>query len=400
LLSTAALSLINAFMKPGIGWIRSFSIFVSLTVLARTTSVFYAVIICGPILILYFVDQYRRERSLKSLGITLLNILIFILPVAIIVIEQLPNMFAYYSPSNASQLRQPLSISAENVFLHLLTPFLGIPLVIALTSLFFINNLKDFSATFSTNARDFSGIAIGWWIFGYLGFLLANGYTSDVPKEVMYVVPALLLFSLSPILNLSRSPASFYRLSSVGLTIFSVVLFFWNLYQNTELAKEIIPKQATMGSVQRELANQLVSLPPNTTWQSYTSVDWGIPVSLITQYEFGEYRQHGGVDYFYNKEEYWDTWYPDMSLSELQYKLYDRTVNCIDAVVILRDPENQPVGMEDYSYSIAAFIANRIKNDSNWEHFENLDGYPAGTKYQIYLNRTPESTRSCQDVRK
>lgn len=396
LLSASALSLINALINPGILWVRSFAVFVSLAVLARITSVFYAVVICGPILLLYFVDQYRRERSLKKLGVTLLNVFIFVLPVGVLVLGQLANLLAYYSPGNAAQLRQPLSVSAEIIFLTLLFPFLGMSLVFILIALFVFNFRKITHTDAALYLPEMSTIAIGWWFFGFVGFLLANGYTSDVPKEVMYAVPALFLLCLSPIFESKQGPAPHFKLLSIGLILFSSILFGWNSFQNIEFARVLTPEQSLMRNIQRDLAEQLVSLPAGTIWQSYTSVDWGIPVSLITQYEFGEYRQYGGDDYFYNKKDYWDTWYSGLSLNELQNVLYERTTNCIDAAVILKDPEIQPPDMEDYSYSIASFIASNIKNDLSWEYFATLEGWPDGIKYQIYLNATPGFSRDCK----
>lgn len=81
LLSAAALCLINALIHPGIFWIRMFSLFVSLAVLARTTATFYAVT-CAPMIGIYLIEQYKRERSIKQPGITILNILVVIMPAA------------------------------------------------------------------------------------------------------------------------------------------------------------------------------------------------------------------------------------------------------------------------------------------------------------------------------
>ncbi|MBK9779899.1 MAG: hypothetical protein IPP55_07600 [Anaerolineales bacterium] len=392
LLSAAALCLINALIHPGIFWIRMFSLFVSLAVLARTTATFYAAVTCAPMIGIYLIEQYKRERSIKQPGITILNILVVIMPAAVIVLGQLSKMFLYYGSVNAWNLHQPFGVSAYNIFISLLTPFMGKPLILTCVVLFLFQIYKNFSRVGNFTA---SGIALGWWIVGYLGFLLAYGYTSDVPKEVMYVVPALLLVSVAPFSGINQIPVSYYKLLSAGLAVFSVIFFGWNVLQNIGLAKVVTPEQAALRSVQYEMAEIISSLPSDIIWQSYTSVDWGIPVSLRTQYDFGEYRQYGGTD-FYNKKAYWDTWYPTLTLEELQNKVYAQTMNCVDAVVILKDPDLQPSGMEDYSYVIAAFIAGQVKADSNWELVSGLDGWPVGTKYQIYKNNAPASLRSCR----
>lgn len=58
LLSSAALCLINALIAFELSWIRAFAVFVSFSVLARTTAVFYAVVICAPMLLLILIHQF------------------------------------------------------------------------------------------------------------------------------------------------------------------------------------------------------------------------------------------------------------------------------------------------------------------------------------------------------
>lgn len=462
LLSMAALSLVNALMEPGLGWIRSFSVFIALAVLARTTATFYAVVICSPMLLLYFNKLYKQERSFKPLGVTLMNLLTIIAPAAIVVLGQLAKMFLYYGSVNAWNLHQPFFVSAANIFLRLLAPFLGVPLITACAILFVFNLSRILSSKslvfkagfltvgfgfvvlfFLTKQADidpsllkpsrasllvlgivflasavalaqksisdwffaqtqpadpdhgYSGIAIAWWSFGFLAFLLAYGYTSDVPKEVMYAAPALLLGSLTPVSTMKNTTTTTTKYIPTGLVVFSVICFVWNSHQNIEFSSTISPDQSAQRTVQRDLARVISSLPAGITWQSYTNIDWGIPVSLLTQYDFGKYRQYGGTD-FYNKKAYWDTWYPNMPLVELQNGLFVLATNCVDAVVILKDPDKQPAGMEYYSYSIAAYMAYNVKTDSNWRLIESLNGWPSDIRYQVYTNITPPSYRSCK----
>lgn len=400
LLSAAALCLINALKEPGMGWIRAFAVLVSLAVLARTTSMFYAAVICGPMVLLYLVAQYRRGRSFKKPIATLLNIMVIISPVAAVVIGQLARMFLYYGSVNAWNLHQPFLESASNIFSRLLIPFLGLPFMVLCVFLFPFNILKQTTGS-SVRRRTvgtmmgFSEVAIGWWIVGFLGFLLANGYTSDVPKEAMYVTPALMLAALTPLRSLDDFALPHYKNLSAGLAALSLACFGYFSYQNAVYAREIAPEQAAFKEIQSNMARELAKLPSDIIWQSYASIDWGIPVSLITQYEFGEYRQYGGTP-FYNKKAYWDTWYPNTPLSELQAELYVQAANCVDAAVVLADPERQPDGMEDYSYAIAAHMARSVKTDPNWSLVAGLDGWPAGVRYQIFWNDAPAPARNCQ----
>jgi len=157
----------------------------------------------------------------------------------------------------------------------------------------------------------------------------------------------------------------------------------------------ITPEQVVFRNVAYEMADVFSSLPPDAIWQSFVSVDWGIPVSLLSQYDFGEYRRSGAVS-FYNKKAYWDTWYPGLSLDELQSLIYAQASNCADAVVVLRDPEIMPNDMEEYSYEIAAYVAVQVQNGENWKLLSTMDGWPIGTKYAVYLNEVLETERNCQ----
>ena len=419
LLSTAALCLLNGLMRSGLGWIRAFAVLVTLAVFARSTAAFYAAIICGPILLIYLLKQYNEVHSLKPLGVTLINILIITFPAILIVATQLSNWLLYYSPSHASQLRQPLSISASNIFFTLLRPFMGLPLIIACITLFALhafwatdrrslawipfkmthakgNTVGEPSAGSSRfNGTDLkTKLAMIWWGVGFLAFLLFNGYTSDVPKEVMYMTPPLLLAAVALFPLDGRGKSKTLNLLVLSMVVFSVVNFGWNAYESIRFARKVDKESMARRQVQRELAQVISAQPEGITWQSYTSVDWGIPVALFTHYEFERFRSYGGAD-FYNNKNYWDTWYPGLSLDQLQHQLYARTTDCVDAVVILQEPQKQPDGMEDYSYSLAAFVAAHVLSDPRWQPLHEMDGFPFGTRYGIYLNTEATHSSTC-----
>lgn len=457
LLSSAALCLINALIAFELSWIRAFAVFVSFSVLARTTAVFYAVVICAPMLLLILIHQFKKERSWGIILKVFVNIVIILAPVAIVIFPQLEGMFLYYSPSHASQLSQPFLVSFNNILFRLLFPFLGTSFILVFVFLFllhmligksnreiinwrnglFLLGLGFFFMSFTVMAFDIwespenssyyflllgvelfigalvlnnskvtrwlsaqsmpvwsvSDLAIGWWFAGFLGFLLMNGYTSNVPKEVMYIVPTLVLGAMTPFINVNKD--SLYKSLSVGLVFIFLVVFFWNIHVNIKYANKITPEQVAFRNVEYEMATVVSSLPPEATWQSFVSVDWGIPVSLLSQYESGEYHRSGVVD-FYNKKDYWDTWYPGLSLDELQSEIYNQASNCADAVVVLRDPEIMPTDMEEYSYKIAAYMAIQVQNGENWKFLSKINGWPVGTRYAVYLNEIHNTDRNCQ----
>lgn len=396
LLSSAVLSLINAIVHPKLDWIRASAVFLALTVLSRLTAVFYVVVICGPILVIYLIVLYRRTYSVKQIVVTVMNVVLIMFPIVVLVIWQLPSLLSYYGSASAWQLSRPFLESANNMFLELLGPFVGMPFI--LCCLVFLGlNIWQVGTTKKGGSEGLvsgSDIAILWWGLGFLGFLLVKGYTSDVPKEVMYAVPAILLGCVSIFSGTWLQHQFVLNWASIPVIIFSIASFSWHSYQNAQLPKKLTVRQEVIRNVQIELANQLSQLPQDITWQSYTSVDWGIPVSLITLYRYGEFHESLG-GYFHNSKPYWDRMYPSTKTSELQERLYAQTSDCIDIAIILKDPDQQPSSMEDYSYSIAAFISRRIQTDDAWEKLSELNGWPEETKYAIYRNKHPLHSISC-----
>jgi len=230
-----------------------------------------------------------------------------------------------------------------------------------------------------------SELAIGWWAVGFLGFLLLNGYISDAPKEVMYAVPALLLAAVSPVLVRNVQRPSVYPLLAVIMIIFATASFGWNTLRSVQRAATVDPRAAVLRQSQIEMAAALSKLPERIVWQSYTIYDWGIPVSVLTYYKYGEFR---GADntLFHNAKSYWDARYPALSLAELQERLYTQTKERIDVAIVLKDPEKKPEGMEEYSYSIAAYISERVQSDDKWRYHSKLRGEPFGSELAIYVN--------------
>jgi len=297
LLSSAVLCLINALMTFELSWIRAFAVFVSFSVLARTTAIFYAVVICAPLVLLFLIYQFKRERSWKGIFGVLANIIIILMPVVIIVFPKLAEMFLYYNPSHVTQLSQPFLVSFNNILFRLLLPFLGTSFVLVCVFLFLFHMLMGksdsqiivwrnglfllgsglFIMSFIVMVFDIwespenssyyffllgvelfvgalalsngwadrwlsmqsmpiwsvSDVAIGWWLAGFLGFLLINGYTSNVPKEVMYITPVLVLGAMSPFVNTNKY--SLHKPLSIGLALTFLVSFSWNMHTNINM---------------------------------------------------------------------------------------------------------------------------------------------------------------------
>jgi hypothetical protein len=120
------------------------------------------------------------------------------------------------------------------------------------------------------------------------------------------------------------------------------------------------------------------------TWQSYTQYDWGTAVSALTAYGFGHY-QPADNRWFHNRKNYWDSNFPGMDLPTLKAHVLEQTEEQVDVVVVLTHPDQQPAGMEEYSFSIASFIAEGVQGKAEWRHYRDVDSALVGS-LGLYLN--------------
>jgi hypothetical protein len=131
-------------------------------------------------------------------------------------------------------------------------------------------------------------------------------------------------------------------------------------------------------------AEALASFPQRVTWQSYLLYDWGTVVSALTAYDFGHY-QPADNRWFHNRRNYWDANFPNMDLPALQTYVLEQAGEHMDLVIVLAHPDEKPAGMEDYSFSIASFIAEGVQADAAWTHYRDVDSALVGA-LGLYLN--------------
>lgn len=310
-------------------------------------------------------------------------------------------MQAYYTSPNAYSLGLSRLQSLRTVS-SLVAWFMGAPIIAFLLGVFvfwFSARLVRWKVGghFSGSSLHFRvgqmELMIGWWALGFVLFLTSIGYWSDVPKEVMYVVPAPALGALSPMwvkgAPLSLWSGRFLRLGVVVIFAFGAIMFVSHSAASLDRARGADGFQTDWRRAQVEMARTLSELPDNIVWQSYTSPDWGGPVTVLTYYTYQRLRLDAGPDYFSNKKSYWDAYYPGLSLGEVQETLYGRTKECVDAAIVLKDPTQRPKEMEDYSYSIASYMSERMQSDSAWRLHNGLTGGPFASELAVYVKSTP-----------
>jgi hypothetical protein len=67
-----------------------------------------------------------------------------------------------------------------------------------------------------------------------------------------------------------------------------------------------------------------------------------------------------------------DARFPGMDLPTLQAYVMNQAERSIGVAVVLKDAARKPDGMEDYSFSIASYVASRIQASPNWKHYRDV----------------------------
>lgn len=380
-ISLATVFLIEGLVQRGLTFLRLFAFFVTLAVFSRITAFFYVAVICLPILLLYLAGECRR-KSLKQVYVAIGNVLLLISPAILVIILQFNNLIWYYSGVNANQINQPIVASLKSIVI-LLTLFLGKNAILLLILIYTANLILILGKKLRLLSQD---LAIYWWLFGFLGLLIFKGYTSDVPKEVMYAVPPLIVVSIAPISMLKKSN-HLKTLVAIVLIVFSVWGMGLNFASNLSFASKSIGNDELIKKTQHEMAAILSDYSDKEiVWQSFTYPDWGIPVALVSYYELGKFTKPL-TELFHNRQNYWEARYPYFNLNQVSQRIYGRMGECLDLAIILKDPTVKPDGMEESSFLIASALAKRVKLDNvNWSYYQDVNSEPFVSTLAIYVN--------------
>ena len=388
LLSSAVLSLGLYAVEARLRWLIATGAFVTLATLARDTGAAYAAFVCVPILLWLLVSDARQGCGWRGVASRLLACGIPAVPAVLLLFGRLAFFQQYYFTANAIQLRQPLDVAAQSIW-RLFSFFTGIVPLVCLAILL-LAGLVSMSRRNWSN----SDVVVTWWPLSFLAFLLINGYTSDVTKEVMYMAPGLVcaVFTLGGGIDMRLRLA---RSMVVTTLIVCMMAAGWSATRAYGRAGHPDANALLLRGDQRRLAEALASFPQRVTWQSYSLYDWGTAVSALTAYGFGHY-QPADNRWFHNRRNYWDSNFPGRDLPALKAYVLEQTEEQVDAVVVLTHPGQKPAGMEDYSFSIASFIAAGVQDNAAWTHYRDVDSALVGS-LSLYLNaRRVEVKRSVE----
>lgn len=414
-ISVAVLCLLNALIVPRTRWFVGFAVAILVGAFARTTSMCTAAIICAPILTLALIERYRQSRALTDVWKVAGLISLIVLPAAALVLSQTYFLLWYYLSPNGWNLGKPIDESLKSLC-ELLIDFTdtsilwaGLPVMLAMFVMSLIRRRSSGSRAAVDESSPMGGwfawLSIAWWSFAFPAFLLANGYISDVPKEVMYAVPGIVLLLLCPVrFEVPRFPLIINGLA-VLIAATGIYAFTANVNHATAVCKMSSQFHQQQRRTETEMAAALGVLPSGLQWASFIRPDYGMTVSIYTAWHYGKFQDALGL--FHNREVYWQSRYPNQSREAIQAAVYATMLETLDAAIVLKDPTNPPPGtlrpdggMEPYCRDIAIALARQVHSDRRWALYKEVSGSPYSGQLSIYINTTrPRAPRLLAAVR-
>ena len=387
-LSSAVLSMGLYAVETRVGWLALAGAFVSLATLARDTGSVYAAVVCAPILLLLVAIEIRRGRGLPAVFWRLAACGIPALPAMLLLLHKVAWFHQYYMSPNGTTLRQPLAVAAQSIW-YLFSAFSGIITIVGL-GLLMLSGLVLWPRR-QWNAAD---ILVAYWPLSFFAFLLVNGYTSDITKEVMYIAPGLVcaVATLGGGIDVQSRTA---RALVAAVLVICAIGAGRSALQAFDRASHPSADALRLKTDQRAVAEAVASVPQRVTWQSFSAYDWGTVISALTFFDFGHY-QPADNRLFHNHKNYWDGNFPDMNLTELEAYVLEQTEQRVDLAIVLAHPDQKPTGMEDYSFSIASYVAAHIQADSAWIRYREVNSFVSGPLV-LYLNARRANTGFLND---
>jgi len=359
-----------------VGWLALAGTCASLAALARDTATIYAAITCGPIVVLLSVREFRHHRSAASAIRLILWCGIPALPAILLLVHRATFLNAYYLSANMWQLRQPFSDSIQNIW-QLFSEFAGyLPLIVIAVLA---------AGALTTRRRDWTlaDTVVIYAPVSFLMLLLANGYTSDVTKEVMYLAPGLVCAAVTLRGGIDLRHPALRTIAAVALTV-CVVAAGQTAMAAYDRARHPELDALELRASQHALARALGKLPRTVGWQSYSAYDWGSVVSTLAFYEFGRFQPPTGPPFF-NRKNYWDAWFPGLALADLQRRFAEGVDRQVDVAIVLKEPDRRPEHMEEYSFSIASYIASHVQASPAWRYLTVVETSVSGP-LALYVN--------------
>ena len=388
LVGAATLCLINSNESRNLKWLAAFAILASFATLSRYIAAAYTFIICAPILGYYLIKRYKEEGHFWA---TIFRPLIIISCITAILaghflVSHLKENIQFYS-SYGYALNQNILASASNT-LSLIVRFIGEKNVLFfLCAIFFVETI--ISKKNLSPQKDTLFISL-WLLLAVPLLLILVLRASGSQQAVLYAVPLIFFVAVSPIPNIRDSlNKRIYGLLSVIIIIVSIFIGGRFAYNNYYHATHPSPDARQQKEFEVALAHLLSKEERKIVWNAYFDEFTWVP-TMETFYRYGKLPLPAGQSYFNAHKSAWQADYPNLTLAEINERIYSANNKWVDIALVMADPEKAETNnwmTNSYSRSVSKFMAEKIPNDFNWKRVFQLQSRKYGA-VSGYRNRT------------
>ena len=369
LVGAATLCLLNSSGARDLRWLAGFALLASLAALSRYVAAMYAFVICGPVLAYYLLRRWQQEGHLLRavlLPLGVIGIVISIVAGYFLSMHFQSNV-GFYSTFGYA-LGHGLLRAAYSV-IRSMGSFMSIPGGIVLGAL----GLIQLALFWRDITRDWENFVIGiWFASAIFLFQVLVLRVDGASHTILYAVPLIFLAIVSPIPLGKDSPnyRRLTRLSSVFIVV-AVLLGGGATLRNFQLAMQPSPEIQGRKALDMALAEVLSTESRENgplVWNAYFDEYAWIP-TMEAFYRFGEFPLPAGQDYFFTVHE--TTWkgdYPGLTPDEVSKLVYENTNQWVEIAVVFDDPTAADTRFNnDYSRTVARYMAQVMRSDTQWE---------------------------------
>ncbi len=390
LIGAATLCLIGWWNSGKAGWLISFSVLTSFSLLSRYTGASYLAVLCGPVLVFALVDRWKRSRNWsQAVFAPLVTIAVILLGLAgNFVFSHLKENAHYYSTFGYSlgspDWRSSVELSVPPIFFFMSRSLALLFMLCAAVQIFFFLRDKD---------KKIQYLVISVWLMAAVSlFQIFILRMNDNKVQFVYGVMPCFFALLSPVvfsLSAPQNQGQWLRGLGIVLLLASVLSGWRSFTHNYHHAVTPSAQRLERKNMDKALASFLVKEGKEVVWCAFFDEYAWIP-SMEAFYETKQLPLPAGTEFFTIHQKYWEAFYPGLGPEEVAKTVWDKLQTRMDVVVVFEDVSRIDNQFDnDYSRKAAKFVAEKIPQDPSWEKIFTLNTLNYGT-LNGYRRRTSE----------
>lgn len=366
LLVGAALLCLTRWHDSGRGlWLTAFAVLVSAATLCRFVAAGYALVMGGPLLLVYLL---RRRRDGATLGtafgqpLLLLALLIGVLcgPFLVLHGREVLGYYDTYGYDLGSGAANALVMNLETLWRFGGRPFFAF---LTLLAVFRFASLKP------RKARWAEPLLLAWPAMGHLLFL---GLVLEVRhlQASVFALPPIFFLAVSPWPG-SQNSRRFYPWLATGVLAVALALTSLNAMRYW---RGVDGPVATIKEHEQAVANTLAA-QGEILWNAYVDGYAASNIQIIaleTFYGHGVLPQESIPSRFYAHENAWQRAADGREPERFCLDLKERLDRYADAVLVYDDPNAAANVSTPTGAVIAACMADRVADDPRWQRLESF----------------------------